>query len=72
MTPNGDALAGRVDLDQGTGTLDGSGSSLRRHAADVGANVGMYTVFAAPTRGARVFAFEPEAQNYAMLNRNIF
>jgi FkbM family methyltransferase len=38
---------------------------------DVGANVGMYTVWAAKTRGARVFAFEPEAQNYALLNRNI-
>jgi FkbM family methyltransferase len=38
---------------------------------DVGANVGMYTVWAAKTRQVRVFAFEPEAQNYALLNRNI-
>ena len=38
---------------------------------DIGANVGMYSVFAARTRGARVFAFEPESQNYAILNRNI-
>ena len=38
---------------------------------DVGANVGMYAVWAAVTREARVFAFEPEAQNYALLNRNI-
>jgi len=38
---------------------------------DVGANVGMYTIWAAKTRGIRVFAFEPEAQNYALLNRNI-
>jgi FkbM family methyltransferase len=38
---------------------------------DVGANVGMYTVWAAMTRGARVFAFEPESQNYALLNRNL-
>jgi FkbM family methyltransferase len=38
---------------------------------DIGANVGMYTVWAAKTRGARVFAFEPEAQNYALLNRNL-
>ena len=38
---------------------------------DVGANVGMYTIWAAMTREARVFAFEPEAQNYALLNRNI-
>ena len=38
---------------------------------DVGANVGMYTVWAAITRGVRVFAFEPEAQNYGLLNRNL-
>jgi len=38
---------------------------------DIGANVGMYTIWAAKTRGARVCAFEPEAQNYALLNRNI-
>ncbi len=38
---------------------------------DIGANVGMYTIWAAKTRGARVFAFEPESQNYALLNRNI-
>ena len=39
---------------------------------DVGANVGIYTIWAAKTRSARVFAFEPESQNYALLNRNIF
>jgi FkbM family methyltransferase len=38
---------------------------------DVGANVGMYSIWAAATRGARVYAFEPEAQNFALLNRNI-
>jgi FkbM family methyltransferase len=38
---------------------------------DVGANVGMYTVWAAKTRGVRVYAFEPEAQNYGLLNRNL-
>lgn len=38
---------------------------------DVGANVGMYSIWAAATRRAKVFAFEPEAQNYALLNRNI-
>jgi FkbM family methyltransferase len=38
---------------------------------DVGANVGMYTIWAAKTRGVRVFAFEPESQNFALLNRNI-
>jgi FkbM family methyltransferase len=39
---------------------------------DVGANVGMYSVWAAKSRGIRVFAFEPESQNFALLNRNIF
>jgi FkbM family methyltransferase len=38
---------------------------------DCGANVGMYTIWAAVTRGVSVYAFEPEAQNYALLNRNI-
>jgi FkbM family methyltransferase len=38
---------------------------------DIGANVGMYTIWAAATRKARVFAFEPASQNYALLNRNI-
>jgi FkbM family methyltransferase len=38
---------------------------------DVGANVGMYSIWAAATKRARVFAFEPESQNYALLNRNI-
>lgn len=38
---------------------------------DIGANVGMYTIWAAKTRGVRVYAFEPEAQNFALLNRNI-
>jgi FkbM family methyltransferase len=38
---------------------------------DVGANVGMYSLCAARFRGVRVFAFEPESQNYAVLNQNI-
>lgn len=39
--------------------------------ADIGANVGMYTVFAALARSARVVAFEPESRNYAVLNENL-
>lgn len=39
---------------------------------DIGANVGMYTVYAAVMRNATVCAFEPEALNYAELNKNIF
>jgi FkbM family methyltransferase len=38
---------------------------------DVGANVGLYSIWAAATQRVRVFAFEPEAQNFAILNRNI-
>lgn len=38
---------------------------------DCGANVGMYSIWAAATRGVKVFAFEPEAQNFATLNKNI-
>lgn len=37
---------------------------------DVGANVGVYTVYAA-TRCRHVYAFEPEASNYSILNQNI-
>ena len=39
--------------------------------ADVGANVGMYTVFAALVRAAQVVAFEPESRNYGVLNENL-
>src|SRR6056300_720880 len=37
---------------------------------DVGANVGMYSMMLA-SRGATVYAFEPDFLNYACLNRNI-
>lgn len=39
---------------------------------DIGANVGMYSIYAAVVSRARVFAFEPESQNYAELCRSIF
>ncbi len=39
---------------------------------DVGANVGLYSIYAALIADARVYAFEPESQNYAELNKNIF
>jgi FkbM family methyltransferase len=38
---------------------------------DVGANVGLYALCAARFRGVRTYAFEPESQNYAILNQNI-
>lgn len=37
---------------------------------DIGANVGLYSLYAAAA-GARVYAFEPEALNFARLNENI-
>jgi FkbM family methyltransferase len=39
---------------------------------DIGANVGMYTVYAAMMTGCRVVAIEPEALNFAELNKNIY
>ena len=38
---------------------------------DIGSNVGLYAVYAAKFRKCTVFAFEPEAQNYALLLENI-
>jgi FkbM family methyltransferase len=37
---------------------------------DVGANIGLYTMLAVK-QGLRVFAYEPEAQNFALLVRNL-
>lgn len=38
---------------------------------DIGANIGLYSLYAALTRHVNVLAFEPESLNYALLNRNI-
>lgn len=38
---------------------------------DIGANVGVYTLYAAINRKVKVMAFEPLAANYFLLNRNI-
>jgi len=39
---------------------------------DIGANIGLYTVYAAVNNKAKqVYAFEPESLNYADLNKNI-
>ena len=38
---------------------------------DVGANVGMYSIYAAKLKNAHVYAFEPESQNYSTLIKNI-
>lgn len=38
---------------------------------DIGANIGVFSLYAALHRNSDVYAFEPEAKNYACLNRNI-
>ena len=38
---------------------------------DIGANVGLYAIYAAKLTQCRVVAFEPEAQNYALLLENL-
>lgn len=38
---------------------------------DVGANVGGYSVWAAKRRGVKTVSFEPEAENYALLVKNL-
>lgn len=38
---------------------------------DIGANVGVFSLYAALCRNCDVYAFEPEAKNYACLNKNI-
>ena len=39
--------------------------------ADVGANVGAFTVLAAGVAGARAISFEPSAETFEMLSRNV-
>ena len=39
---------------------------------DIGANVGMYSIYAAVMTGCRVCCIEPEALNFAELNKNIY
>jgi FkbM family methyltransferase len=39
---------------------------------DVGANIGLYTIYAAKARNCHVFAFEPSVFNLELLARNIF
>ena len=39
---------------------------------DIGANIGLYSIYAAKARNCRVYAFEPSVFNLEMLARNIF
>ena len=38
---------------------------------DIGANVGMYSIFAAVVNNSKVFSFEPEANNFQTLMENL-
>jgi FkbM family methyltransferase len=38
---------------------------------DIGANVGVFSIYAAIVRGVRVLAFEPSADNYMVLCKNV-
>jgi FkbM family methyltransferase len=51
-------------------------SWIRRFAAgavmwDIGANVGLYSLYAARARGCRVIAFEPIPENFTLLVKNV-
>lgn len=39
---------------------------------DIGANIGLYSVYAAKKGVKRVISIEPESQNYGLLNRNVY
>ena len=39
---------------------------------DIGANIGVFSLFAAKNKTCRVLAFEPMCTNYDLLNRNIY
>ena len=39
---------------------------------DIGANIGLYSLFAAKKRNCRIFAFEPSVFNLELLSKNIF
>jgi FkbM family methyltransferase len=38
---------------------------------DIGANIGLYSIWATISQGVKCFAFEPEALNFSILMRNI-
>jgi FkbM family methyltransferase len=38
---------------------------------DIGANIGLYSLYSG-RKGVQTFCFEPESQNYALLNKNLY
>lgn len=39
---------------------------------DIGANIGLYTIYAAKKKNCYVYSFEPQALNFAEINKNIY
>lgn len=60
-------LTKEPDMIEWINTFDSSCTLL-----DVGANIGLYSIYAAKRGAGKVIAIEPESQNYAILNKNIY
>ncbi len=66
-----------IFINETYGVADGHTSVLQEIRADdvvvdIGAHIGIFTIYAArKAREGRVLAFEPDAENYAMLTRNL-
>ena len=54
------------DIIEWMDTFDGNTVLL-----DVGANIGLYSVYAALKGAKHLISLEPESQNYGLLNKNI-
>jgi hypothetical protein len=68
-----DRLAGRNAVHKEPDTIEWiAGFSPGEVFYDVGANVGMCSIWAAVASKTAVYAFEAESQNFALLNRNIW
>lgn len=52
--------------------MDGSVFNPGEVLWDIGANIGLYSLYAARAKGVNVFAFEPESTNFGRLNNNIY
>jgi FkbM family methyltransferase len=63
---------GQTHLSKEPGTIDWlNGMGPDDILYDIGANIGVYTLYAAVRRGLRVFSFEPSPFNFSTLSRNI-
>lgn len=63
---------GRTHLTKEPGTIDWiNGFAPRDVLYDVGANIGVYSLYAAAQKNIQVFSFEPSPFNFSTLSRNI-